>query len=691
MSRCLGSQGNRFAGHTAAFGADVQSAPQRITIRKRGSDHVFTAIQSRIRGAAKTWSDPHRPTIKTWSEPHLTMNSPDAPEDSANGLDLLLHACARHALREPQGTAFPAWFSEVAPILAPDFFAKFKGDESNRRSAVHTLGRLLWNRIPLPDNHFRPRPLPKPERNAPCPCGSGRKYKQCCADAEDHGNPFENFSLLRYVLDQYSRAQLKELPRGYLDREELAFIANEWINEDRAADAAALLEPLFADIGKLDERAEWAFDTLVDCYNALGKPKKKQQLIAGCLKASNPTLRSAALHRQITVLADQGDYGQAWQLFQDALRLQPDNPSLAHLEITLLLGQGDRERMKERGQFWLARLARDRKHDYSDLMALLRELIADPDALAMKYESRDRPDLAELRQLIAAMPPAACHYGVHRVGDEACLEPASDLQTLLSDWRARVAVLKPGLTALESDDPQAWEQLASGLAWLKKHPLAWQCFDILDDLALAIDSADIMGADKLLLPIQERACALLRLTLASNEAEQCRLPWGFLENRPALRLVVALIYGLRDRRRLDEAQALAEWMLFTLNPNDNHGLREDLAHLYLERGNAEAALGVCDRYPDDAMAATLFDRALALRILGRVEEAATALRLAAGRCPHVLSMLFAANPRRPRIDPRWVSVGGKDEAWLYREAMLPAWKASGALEWARGVAPKRRR
>jgi tetratricopeptide (TPR) repeat protein len=620
----------------------------------------------------------------------IAMNTPDSPEDSAAELDLLFHACARHALREPQGAAFPAWFSEVAPMLAPDFFAKIKGDESNRRSAAHTLGRLLWNRIPLPDNHFRPRPLPKPERNAPCPCGSGRKYKQCCAGAEDHGNPFENFSLLRYVLDQYSRAQLKELPLAYLDREELAFIANEWINEDRAADAAALLEPLFADVGKLDERAEWAFDTLVECYNALGKPKKKQQLIAGCLKAPDPTLRSAALHRRITILADQGDYAQAWQLFQDALRLQPDNPNLATLEITLLLGQGDHERIKERGQFWLARLARDRNHDYSDLMAHLRELIADPDALAMKYESRDRPGLVELRQLIATMPPAACQYGLHRDGDEAWLEPSPELQDLLAEWRARVTVFKPHLTALESDDAEAWERLAPGLAWLKKHPRAWQCFDILDDLALAVDSADIMGAEHLLLPIQERACALLRLVLATNQAEQCRLPWAFLENRPALRLVVALIYRLRDRRRLDDAQALAEWMLFTLNPNDNHGLREDLAHLYLERGNANAALAVCDRYPDDVMAATLFDRALALHILGRAEEATAALRLAAGCCPHVLPTLVAANPKRPRLDPAWVTVGGKDEAWLYREAMLPVWRASDALDWARAVAPKRR-
>jgi hypothetical protein len=32
------------------------------------------------------------------------------------------------------------------------------------------------------------KPAKKPARNAPCPCGSGKKYKQCCANATYRAN-----------------------------------------------------------------------------------------------------------------------------------------------------------------------------------------------------------------------------------------------------------------------------------------------------------------------------------------------------------------------------------------------------------------------------------------------------------------------------------------------------------------------
>ena len=47
-------------------------------------------------------------------------------------------------------------------------------------------------------------------------------------------------------------------------------------------------------------------------------------------------------------------------------------------------------------------------------------------------------------------------------------------------------------------------------------------------------------------------------------------------------------------------------------------------------------------------------------------------------------MLAAANPRKPKLTPGWIRFGGADQAWLYREAYLPAWQAyDGALDWLR--------
>jgi tetratricopeptide (TPR) repeat protein len=614
--------------------------------------------------------------------------------DESNGdeLDLLLSASARQALGPVDGHAFVEWFADVVPLLCPEFANQFAGSDAERRSAFHALGRLLWNRMPLPDNHFRPRPLPKPERNAACPCGSGQKYKHCCARAESARDPFEGLSLLQYVLGQYPRTQLKTLPLAGLDPEELAHIGHQWCRRGRAADAEALLEHVFEDLDRLDERAQHAFDVLADCYDDLHRPRKKERLLERVASARNPALRSAALHRRITILADRGERAQAWRLFVDAQRHEPDNPMLATLELTLLLGEKKYDRMRERGRYWIARLSRDREHDYRDLIAHIRDLIADPVGMSLKYESVDRPGLMELRRLLASLPALEGHYEVERSDGMATLVPSGDLASVVANWRRQTQVIKPDLTMASAGDPDAWERVAPGIAWLERNPLAWQSFDVLDDLSLAVQDATLMaGAEALLEPLLERAIALLRLALDRNAAAECALPWGFLENRPALRLVVALCYLRRDQQRREDALAIAHWLVTTLNPSDNHGLREELMHLLLERGDAQGALEICDRYPDDAMVGTLFNRPLALFVLGRHVEAEHALREAMAVRPSLLSMLLAAAPKAPRTEGPFVRVGGKEEAWLYREAHRMLWENSGALAWARGVAALRAR
>jgi hypothetical protein len=194
----------------------------------------------------------------------------------------------------------------------------------------------------------------------------------------------------------------------------------------------------------------------------------------------------------------------------------------------------------------------------------------------------------------------------------------------------------------------------------------------------------------LVAPILERAHSLLRLALARNGAPDGRLPWGFLDNRPPLRLLASLVYLRIGQQRTSEARELAQWMVLTLNPNDNHGLREELTRLCLEAGDAQGALDVCDRFPDDAMVSTMFDRALALFVLGRVHEAEVDLRTAAQLRPKVMPMLKASDPRRPRSEGGFLRVGGNEEAWLYRETHHALWEKSGALAWARAIEPRKR-
>lgn len=613
------------------------------------------------------------------------MPSPDAIDD--NEFDLLLTASARYALGPVDGEGFVRWFANIVPLLCPGFAAKFKGTEAEQRSAFMSLGRMLWNRLPQPDNHFRPLPLPKPERNAPCSCGSGRKFKQCCAPLEEVDNPFGGVSLLLYVLGQFPRTQLKKLPLAGLDVEELAHIGSEWRTNGRAADAAVLLERVFTDLDRLDGRAQWAFDVLADCYDDLHRPKKKLQLIERVSEARDPTLRSAALHRRITILADRGERAEAWRLFAQAQRHEPDNPLLATLEITMLLSEKKYDRVRERGQFWIARLARDRKHDFSDLIGHLRELIADPVEASLRHESTHRPGLLDLRRQLVALPAIACHYSIDGDDGHACLVPSPALNALVAEWQRHTTVIKPDLTMLHADFEDPWERVASGIGWLDRNPLAWQCFDILDDLALAVRDADLMtGAEALLAPLLERGEALLRSILKHNGAGDRALPWGFLENRPALRLVAGRFFLCKELGQADTAFALVRWLVNTLNPDDNHGLRQELVRLMLERGDAQGALDVCDRYPDDRLVGLQFGRALALFVLQRQGEAAAALRIAKANAPLVLPMLLAANPKPMRTAGPYLRMGGKEEAWNHRRAFHALWEASGALDWARGAA-----
>jgi tetratricopeptide (TPR) repeat protein len=123
-------------------------------------------------------------------------------------------------------------------------------------------------------------------------------------------------------------------------------------------------------------------------------------------------------------------------------------------------------------------------------------------------------------------------------------------------------------------------------------------------------------------------------------------------------------------------------MVFTLNPNDNHGLREDLTRAYLRLGRAQDALRVCERYPDD-LAGLTYNQVLALHRLGRFEEARAALAEARRNFPKVYKTLVHPKPRKPPINPGAVTYGGRDEAWLYREAHLDLWREGGALEWVK--------
>jgi tetratricopeptide (TPR) repeat protein len=357
----------------------------------------------------------------------------------------------------------------------------------------------------------------------------------------------------------------------------------------------------------------------------------------------------------------------------------------------MLLDAGAHERLRERGRFWHARHARDRDHDYSDLIGHIRDLVSDPEGATFKLASRDAPKLLDLRRALATLPALECRYTLNRGDGEAQLAASGRLVEIEAEWRRHAEVDKPDLVMLQSGDSTAPSRVAPGIAWLAGHPEAWQSFEILDDLTLAVREAELMSGGAILLePLLERACALLRLALEHNAAGGCKLPWVFLGNRPALRLAASLCYLRLDQKRFDDAEAIARWLVLELNPNDDHGLRAELTRLALRRGDARAALDVCDRYPDDGMIDTVFNRVLARFMLGNRDEATSALRAAAKSHPRIVPMLLAPSRKRPRDGGTYVAYGSAQEAWIYRDESRSLWEQAGALDWAREAVRSRR-
>ncbi len=591
-------------------------------------------------------------------------------DDTNEDFELLLRLSVSKIIRNENPEQFIHWFRDSAVLIAPAFFQQFPQDPVALRSFLTVFGREIWNRTPLPGNRFRPRALPKPERNAPCICGSGRKYKQCCASVESMGSPFENLSLLSFVLDSLSASDRALLPYSYLNPEELAFVSRQWMEDGRAKEAVKLLEGLFADFAKLDERAEAAFDCLLDCYDLLNNPLKKKRLLERGFAAQDKHLRAAAMQRQCCILADRNEYAEGWALFQQLQRLIPNDSSLSHLEVVMLLGQGEKQRAAERARFWIARLAQDEDAQGS-LLEFLRSVAKGEATTAMAGIAREmNPAVDKLLDMIRQLPQPVCHYTLKPMeGSAGPLVPDSKLRRLFEQW------LNMAESSLDMIDD---------LHWLEQHPLALQNFEILEDwISALMESRTSHGFEEVMLvPLLRHAEAVLRKVIAHHHAEKLQLEWGWHENRPALRLLQELATMLRLTHNFTGAVRVMEWMVLTLNPNDNQGMRDLLIHDYLRIGEITEALALAQKFPDD-MAGMAYGTALAFFVAKQETAAADAIRKANERFPEVRKMLLADKPKQPRLRDGLVRVGGKDEAWFYRADHLDVWQSSGGLAWLR--------
>lgn len=605
------------------------------------------------------------------------------PKEFSEGLDTLIIVFIGMVRRGTKAEAVIEYIAQHGADIAPGIAASL-GSRADKAGFFRMLGRGMWDATPLPEHGFRLMKLPQPGRNDPCFCGSGRKFKQCCAELPEL--PMEPALMLEKWLQGMPHKEWGVLVRSQIKREWVASVAYNWLQNGEAESVVRLLEPWFQGDGVIRDQEADFLDFLLEAYADLGKPRKRKALAQAATRRGERYARYIGWQRLALMELDAGRLAASHAALKEAMRAAPDEPSLGPLEVTLLLGENKEEMARERARFWLAKMTRLRDPQLEAHMDWLRKVVENPRRAVFNTIADSDQIVGRLEALFSAAPSPACHYQLEPLeGSTGPFEMDAPLAEALSRWQDVFPVNKPFSTVITSYNETAWDAAEGWLEVLAANPVLWHSFDVLDDLVCALDAHAVAGVAKVLVPrLLSRALSLFDLVLDRHAVAHLKCEWGWLENRPALRLLARK--ALDDENSPDSQQREAAFQLMRrlveqLNPNDNHGFRATVAAGLIERGMADAAVSLTDKYPED-MADMQYTRALAFYAAGRMEEAEKAARLALAESAAVGKMLLAKSPRQPHVDERGYQIGSEQEAWIYREDFLPAWQAQkGALEW----------
>ncbi len=653
----------------------------------------------------------------------------------------MLNDAVGEILRHEDQRQFFTWMRMNIRHYFDERFSAENLTDHVKTSLAIMFGYGIWNAMPLSANDYRPRPIPLPKRNDRCPCGSGKKYKKCCFTPVGIPSLDPEF-LWQVVITKLPDSTLaKVIENNRVPLAGVVHLARNYLDDGKSKKVIALLEPFFTGkITRTGHDAAMALDVLCDAYLALNYARKKKEIIACVVEqAKKSPLRGSAWQRLATVRMDDDDSAGAWEAFHKAQRDLPGEPSMGLLEVELLLCDRKIELVKERAAFWWKRLLKmgipeddpacrffqAAKEDPVGMQVDMEMEAADGAGIGLKQwleEVSSRP--VPVYELIRSGPeddqpsPASKRRELEAAGqmslpfpepsetsapdfvdddeeeDEDILIPPENILRVQIEWCDVLPLAKPfsiHFTSYGEEDP--WDVFTE-LEWtefLVEHPEAYDSIDILDDLATALEMNPDFSTGwtftTMIEPILLRSRAIVEKTVAARKTP-IRLSWLVLENRPALRNLVRLFFFYLDKEMEAEAMQLAEWLL-ELNPGDNHGLRSQVINYLLEQGKNQEVLELAVRYPDDILPETVLGRVLALYRLKHFEEATEELVRAMDRHATSIKYLWRARVKKPRLDVHGVSIGGPDQAWLYREAMREVWQAEpGALEWLKKESKK---
>ncbi len=596
-------------------------------------------------------------------------------------IEFFLQQCARQIVRFADSRLFLDWITQHGVELMPQLAAQIDSALHTPAQVFCALGREIWAATPLPHKKFAREHLPKPGRNDLCYCGSGRKFKQCCGQYDVANMGLPSLEMLPYLLSGLPKKRWAELPGSAIAIDSVAATAFHFLENDCAEDTVKLLEPWFAGEGRWPNRLANLFDLLLDAYDSLGKRKKRKDMARAATTRGESQVAAIGWQRLAAMLSDEGDLSGAWAALMQAQRADPDNPSLGMLEITMLLSEQRWQEAAHRARFWAARTAKLHGAEAATL-EYFNMVARDPQQAVQEFNQDMIPALGQLSTLLGAAPAAACAYRLYpQDGLVGPLVPTPELQQALERWDEAFPADMPFSVEMTTANVDAWDAAEEWLPVLQTHPILWQSFSVLDDLVCALDGLPIFGLDKIQQTLIGRALTLLDCVLAEQHAEGLPLEWGFMENRPALRLVVRHIFLCQDAGDAAQARLWMERMVNQLNPNDNHGLRDLLMRDYLQSGDAIRAVALGERFTDD-FGTMRYNRALAYYLAGDERQADAILSDALFEYPLIGKALLAKSAPMPKRD--LITVGSKEEANLYRAEHLSLWTPA-ALSWLASV------
>ncbi len=616
--------------------------------------------------------------------------------DTPSPLDIerLLNDATKQIIKNEDPVKFLQWIQ--AHISDYDLQSTEEAAHSRHTytALAATIGRSLWNAMPLPGNDFTPRPLPPPAANDMCFCGSGRKFKHCC-EALPEVPALTSEELWPVLAPLLSRAQLAHLVKTrQIPVASLIEIATNYGEKGHPRKGIRLLEPLFEPLVEgSGEHFEFALNVLCNFHDDSGFENKKLKLLQHVINNTERSpLRAGAWQRMAVIHLDQGDSHDAWAAFHHAQRDNPDAVDIGVLEVQLLIGENKIAQAQARAKFWTRRLQRQGLAADEPALTFLQAVMENP-LLAMGQASLQvlgdgEPRLYRWVEQVSQRELPGNTYRVKQETDKpsAYLATPENLLVVEQRWHRRFPLTKPFSSSnVPSNEVDIWAKQNSSrwLAFLEDHPEAFDSLDILDDLASALAAHahnDTPWLDDMLLaPLLERIKHLLTQALSTSRPQQ--LNWLMRENRPALRGLVRLSY-LYSRQENIQALSEVNALLLALNPDDNHGIRMDQMNNYLKLGDNANALKLANTYLDDMHPETLYGKVLALVRLNRLDEAHEALTVAVERLPKVVRYLTHKRVKQPQIDYNRITLGGEDQAWIYRDDMRAEWENTpNGLAW----------